>query len=194
MQNTQSSHFKSVKQHQSDDYKEKLWEFLKWVVLLFNRANYVSLTMSQWWCFKNIYFFIMFRYNSGIWTDIKKKNNCWMCFAQNEFWVLLTLFFHEKRQGHFRLAVCSWEGETNCLNVSSCETIRLQGCCQGCFWHLAKSLRAILFPWDSWVIIPKKGALSAKTEMLHAVTDRRNCSKMTLLRYHLFFSDSESLL
>lgn len=47
--------------------------FLNWVVLLFNRANCVSLTLSHWWCFKNLYFFIMFRYNCGIWTDIKKK-------------------------------------------------------------------------------------------------------------------------
>lgn len=132
--------------------RKHVWELLNWVALLFIKAIYVSLTLSHWWCFKNIYFFIMFRYNRGIWTDIKKKKNIWMCFAQNEFWALLTLFFHEKRQGHFRPTVCSWEGETNCLNVSSCETIRLQGCCQGCFWHLAKSLRAVLFPWCGCIV------------------------------------------
>lgn len=126
--------------------------FLNWVVLLFNRANCVSLTLSHWWCFRNLYFFIMFRYNRGIWTDIKKKKHL-NVFCPYGFWALLTLFFHEKRRGHLRPAVCSWEGETNCLNVSSCETIRLQGCCQGCFWHLAKSLRAILFPWESWIVI-----------------------------------------
>lgn len=111
--------------------------------------------LSHWWCFKNIYFFIMFRYNRGIWTDIKKKK-IFECVLPK--WVLgfADFVFSWKRQGHLRPTVCSWEGETNCLNVSSCETIRLQGCCQGCFWHLAKSLRAILSPWDWWIFIDSK--------------------------------------
>lgn len=128
---------------------KKLYDIcLNWVVLLFNRANCVGLTLSCWWCFKTIYFFLMFKYNRDVWTyNIKfKKNEC--VFAQMNFGLCWLYFFHEKRQGHFRPAVCSWEGETNCLNVSSCETIRLQGCCQGCFWHLAKSLRAVILPWD----------------------------------------------
>lgn len=92
------------------------------------------------WCFK-INLFIIFGSKCGKWADIKRGWGKLNVFRPNEFWA--SLFFHEKGQGHFRLFVCSWEGETNCLNVSSCETIRLQGCCQGCFWHLAQSLRAI---------------------------------------------------
>lgn len=142
---------------------------LNWVVLLFNRANCVGLTLSCWWCFKTIYFFLMFKYNRDVWTyNIKFKKKKWMCFCPNEFWALLTLFFSWKRQGHFRPTVCSWEGETNCLNVSSCETIRLQGCCQGCFWHLAKSLRAVILPWNELNIhkFQENNLLSAKRKKL----------------------------
>lgn len=99
-----------------------------------------------------------------------------MCFAQMNFWALLTLFFHEKRLGHFRPAVCSWEGETNCLNVSSCETIRLQGCCQGCFWHLAKSLRAILFLLNSLIVIGPKKKIEGTV-----CFDKRNNSKISTI-------------
>lgn len=70
--------------------------FLNWVVLLFNRANCVSLTLSHWWCFRNLYFFIMFRYNCGIWTDIKKKKNIWMCFAHMDFGLCWLCFFMKK--------------------------------------------------------------------------------------------------
>lgn len=85
------------------------------------------------------------------WSFKEKKNSkCFSSFfARKEVWALPTLFFHEKGRGHLRSSVCSWEGETNCLNVSPCETIRLQGCCQGCFWHLAKGLRADVFTLEN---------------------------------------------
>lgn len=120
---------------------EELWN---WVVLLFHRGNYVSLTLSHWWCFKNIYFFIVFRYNCGMWTDIKKKNTVECVLPK---WTLgFADFVFSWKKTRPLQAGCLFMRRWNKLpNVSSCETIRLQGCCQGCFWHLAKSLRAILF-------------------------------------------------
>lgn len=92
----------------------------------------------------------VFLYNVKVqpwWEKFLKKDGkkTFECVLPRWIMGVADLFFHEKRRGHLRPPVWSWEGETNCLNVSSCETIRLQGCCQGCFWHLAKSLRAILF-------------------------------------------------
>lgn len=125
--------------------KKDVWVFSIWAVLL----------LQGWFCEPD-FFSLVFKIKSIFLYNVyvqpwymnrrKEEEKMWMCFAQMTLGLCWLCFFMEKRRGHLRPAVCSWEGETNCLNVSSCETIRLQGCCQGCFWHLAKSLRAILSP------------------------------------------------
>lgn len=71
-------------------------------------------------------------------------------------WNLLTsmvVFSWKLRRPGFGLLFSSWEGVTLPINVSYCETLRMWGCSQGCFWWFDKGLHAAFCLCPSWLIL-----------------------------------------
>lgn len=73
--------------------------------------------------------------------------NLWMLTARRlsgQDLFTSSFFIHKSGEGLVWPFVSSWEGVTHCLTVSSWETLRMWGCRQGCFWHLANGLHAAI--------------------------------------------------